>query len=495
MSDILIENNPSADDLWSGIGGHFDSFDQIICEFIDNSISNFIANKSLQKSIVIKIIEEPNNDYSVSIDDSGTGIKDLNSAFCLGSKKGKETPLNEHGFGMKHALASANPNNDDWVVCTRTQGDHDSKTFKMISAPYKIKDFKAKLLSLQDKSWPGALNHSGTYVHFKCSKDLFQTISRGIKGGASRFDTLIEYLVQDLGFIYAGLIKDSCATITIIAIDKTQVSFQREIVAVEPDWEQYYNPPGTGETKVDLGGGTVKLKYEFGSMKASNFAKYYKRNMSSSGLEIRINGRVMAYNLFKEVWGIERHNMYNHFLVRIDIISDDPNRLPITRTSKNGLREGCGKLEKIYEWVLHHMPTPKEDIGGAQDEGDLFDELKKHLVALYPDPKTIEREMNVYKCIKTKIPIDLYVSYLDKVIIFEGKKDQTSVKDVYQLKMYWDGCVLDALSPTEAILISANHPSSVVDLIKHVNNMKDIEGKPYRISVKTWKEMRINYPN
>ena len=110
MEQITLNTFPDSNEIWSGIGGHFDSLGQIINEFVDNSISNFEANNPLLRYIFITLKEVSNNgDVSIRIEDSGTGIKDLDQAFTLGSKKAAESPLNEHGFGLKHALASANP--------------------------------------------------------------------------------------------------------------------------------------------------------------------------------------------------------------------------------------------------------------------------------------------------------------------------------------------------------------------------------------------------
>ena len=491
---IPIKNTPSALDLWKGIGGHFDSFDQILCEFIDNAISNFIANNLVSKTIIVNLHEQPDKSVLVSIEDSGTGIKDLDVAFCLGNKAGGETPLNEHGFGMKHALASANPDNNSWQICTRTQEDFQNQQFKKIEAPYEIEDFGGTLNNTSDESWSGELNGTGTFVKFHCPWELFYTIRKGIPGTITQFSRLLEILSEDLGFIYSGIIQENKATITLQATDKDGNKVQKQVAAVIPDWEQFYQP-GQGQENTDLGGGKVKIKYSFGSMNKSIRNKYYKRNMSSSGLEIRINGRIIIYNLFKEVWGIERHNMYNHLLVAVDLISDNQNALPMTRTSKNGLREGDERFENLLTWVRLKMPTPREDIQGAYDEEDLFKKLEKSKNIHLPDPKTVSREQNVYKNIKAKIPVDLYVHYSDQVIIYEGKKDETSVKDVYQLKMYWDGCVLDGLQPTQAFLISANHPSSVIDLIDLVNKMTDLNGGNYNFQIKTWKQEGIDYPN
>lgn len=71
------------------------------------------------------------------------------------------------------------------------------------------------------------------------------------------------------------------------------------------------------------------------------------RNMLSSGVEIRINGRVLCYNLFKEIWGIEKHNYYNYLLVIIDLKSQNRDALPKTRNSKKWTKRRRFKTRRI----------------------------------------------------------------------------------------------------------------------------------------------------
>lgn len=495
---IMINNMPNAQDLWKGIGGHFDSFDQILCEFIDNSISNFLGHKStINKTIIITLIEEQNDMVSVSVEDSGTGIENLDNAFCLGAQNFPDSPLNEHGFGIKHALASANPNNDNWSVYTRNLDDFKNNQFKIVQAPYMISGFEASLITNQEQAWPGQINGSGTYITFKCKWGLFSTIRKGVKGGNIGFAKMVEILSQDLGFLYAGVIKNNQAIISIKY--KELVSLNDEfcilgINSIDPEWEGFFQPR-CGSTKIDLGGGNLDFKYCFGSIKESkNNYKYYKRNMSSSGLEIRINGRIIAYNLFKEVWGIERHNMYNHLLVTVDLISSNKTVLPSTRTSKNGLREGDPKFIKLLDWVRGKMPEPNKNPSDAYDERDLFKILAESKEIHIPNPKTVLLEKNVFLNIRDKIPVDLYLNYSEEIILYEGKKDHTSVKDIYQLLMYWDGCVIDGLQPTKAILISVSHPSTVKTMIGYINQRIDQNGKNYNFILKTWEEEGVPYP-
>ena len=503
QTSITIENKPKANEIWEGIGGHFDSLGQIINEFLDNCVSNFIGNNTSIRNIIIYLRElSQNGSVEIKIEDSGTGIKNLDAAFTLGSRIAGESPLNEHGFGLKHALASANPENNAWEIYTRTKDDINLNQFKMIQAPYEIENFSGKICS--DEQWPGKLNSTGTIVKFTCSREMYLTIARGIRGGMSNFNSIADVLCEDIGFVYAGLIENSSASITLDITDAQQNHSTRAVGAVTPDWEDFVKP-GSGAEIHDLGNGDVVLEYKFGKINEksnrlefdnSTTRKYYKKNMSSSGVEIRINGRVLSHNLFKEIWGIEKHNSYNYLLVAVNIKSTDAKRLPMTRTAKNGLREGDSRLEELYSWIRSNMPMPIKDISMSDHETDFFEELSENMKKFNPDPnKVIDTEMHVFTSTgnaKDRVRIDLYCKTSYGITVYEGKKDTTTSKDVYQLRMYWDGLVYDGIQPTEGILVAETHPDSVKALISIVNTMKDTNGKNYNFVAKTWAEVGLN---
>lgn len=339
---FTIENSPDADEVWAGIGGHFDNYCQILCEFIDNSLSDFRANPNhIPNEIVIEIKRDENGAHT-KIEDSGTGIKNLDASFTLGSTKAKESPLNEHGFGMKHALASADPLNRTWKIATRTQENYEDGTYTVIQAPYRFK----LPATIEHSNWPGHYNCTGTIVEFTTSETMFETISKGIRGTGSRMEYFINILAEDLGFTYATPIIKGELRITIVYFDDSATQQKKQVEAVQPKWDYVQtakdNPKKLleGFTRQDLGKGEIDIKYKFGMITESEGNKrYYKCNQSSSGVEIRINGRAIEYNIFEEIWCRAKHNIYNSLLIQLDLQSRDSRRLPETRTSKNGLRK------------------------------------------------------------------------------------------------------------------------------------------------------------
>ena len=132
----------------------------------------------------------------------------------------------------------------------------------------------------------------------------------------------------------------------------------------------------------------------------------------------------------------------------------------------------------------------------SDHETDLFEELKKRKLQYNPDPnKVIETEMHVFTSTgntKDRVRIDLYEKTQYGVSIYEGKKDSTTSKDVYQLRMYWDGLVFDGITPDRGILVASEHPESVRGLIQIVNTMRDASGNNYHLETATWADCGLD---
>ncbi|MBT2575936.1 hypothetical protein J7E43_00500 [Bacillus sp. ISL-8] len=488
----MLNSTPSATELWEGIGGHFENLSQVLCEFLDNSISNIISTSSVNRSIIIKILPILDNEkFLISIEDGGQGISNFEPIMRLGDKSVKQSPLNEHGFGLKHALATANPENNNWRICTRTEEDFARQQYREINAGYAF-EYDEMVHLINVAPWPGLQNATGTYIEFTVSKDLFNTLQSGIPGNAG-FSRNLEYLAEDLGYIYAGVLSKGAVNIMIYTNNSTpDIIVQPET----PDWIDFYQSPPPGSVNLDLGDGDVLIEYRFGEMKEGRSVKYYKRNMSSSGIEIRVNGRLLMGNLFKEVWGLENHPSYNHFLGQINIISDIPNRLPKTKTSKNSLRKEDPKLVKILQWIRKIYPTPERKLTNAISEREFIQnlaELKE--LHIRTSSKRIETDFTVYKNIGSPVMVDLYLFDGTDVVLYEAKKNTADVKDFYQLLMYWDGLVSDGGIPTEGILLAPDFSPGVINVINSFNGKSDEQGNNYNFKTKTWKEEGINYPN
>lgn len=485
----MLNSTPNANELWEGIGGHFESLSQVLCEFIDNSISNIISSSSINRSIVIKINPEAEG-YRVSIEDGGEGVPNFEPIMRLGDKSVKQSPLNEHGFGLKHALATANPSNDNWRICTRTTLDLSKQEFREIKAGYAF-EYDELVYNINSNPWPGIQHGTGTYIEFMISKELFYTLQSGIPGNAG-FSRNLKYLAEDLGYTYAGVLSQGAISIIIYTSNPTPDLIVQPLL---PEWVDFYQSPPPGNVNLDLGNGEILIDYRFGEMKEGKSVRYYKRNMSSSGIEIRVNGRLLMGNLFKEIWGLENHPSYNHFLGQINIISDIPERLPKTKTSKNSIRKEDAKLSKLIQWIRNIYPTPEKKLTNAISEREFIQQLAKIKdTHIRTSSKRIETDFTVYRNIGSPVMVDLYLFDGNDVVVYEAKKSTADVKDFYQLLMYWDGLVSDGGSPTEGILLATDFSPGVLNILNTFNNNPDANGNNYNFKTRTWIEEGINYP-
>lgn len=489
---MSIEVLPNPNELWQGIAGYFDTISQVLSEFIDNSISNFKANQSPIKSIQVSLKELNENEIEISVEDTGTGIKNLKPCLTLGDKSAQETPLNEHGFGLKHALASANPSNDKWIILTRTKDDYENGIYKKVESPYAF-SLDIKNIKVAEEKWPGLFNGSGTYIKFVCSRQLFNTIQTGIPGVAG-FDRCIDYLIEELGYTYSGVISSGNVTIVISGKNGNKAL---SVPAVLPEWVDFYSP-GCNNKKLDLSGKgrLTTVYYEFGEMRQSKqYIRHYQRNMSTSGVELRINGRLIIDNLFTEIWGLEKHNSYNHFLVRINLEASSLECLPKTRTSKNSIRPDDPILNGLFEWIRKTCPEPHEKLSSKVSEDQLVEKLENGFsIFIKDETKHIEREFSVFRNIGSPLPVDLYVFDGKQVRLYEAKKDRADVQAIYQLLMYWDGLVSDGQHPDQGVLIATDFSDGVDEIISKFNNRKDEEGNNYCFVKTTWREEGVEYP-
>lgn len=205
-----------------------------------------------------------------------------------------------------------------------------------------------------------------------------------------------------------------------------------------PVWEDAYDPPGQNEIDQPfayLGGRTVKVKYHFGEMREGvPYIRRYRRNIRESGVEIRLNGRMIEHGLFSEVWGIEKHGDYNHFLAKIDLESNDIQDLPATRASKNGFREGDPILGELFEWIRAVMPEPPRELTSKTTERRLVQRLMAITKSVLTAPDAVVTdEKRVFTRTGNPPRADMYVYDGHDVTIYEAKKDTANVQDPYQL--------------------------------------------------------------
>lgn len=492
IAEEIIHNNPTGYGLFAGIGDNFNSAAQAICELADDAISNLRANSDdpdLSMTIVVSF-ENLGDAVEIGVVDGGTGITNLDSALTIACRDGAQTPLNEHGFGLKHALASCDSSpSQQWSIRTRTKKDAAANQYREVTAPYSMgtseEDQPMKVFF-----YPGAGGlpyPTGTAVTVRCPMAKFQTVKPDRKAAQSDFHHLVMYAIEELRYIYAGVLADTGITMKVLEVnggtEKCHI-----LKPLQPTWEE-----GTMKrlenVPYDLGGGQLTIHCRYGNiLPTKSNAIYYKGNMASSGVELRINGRAIEHGLFDRVWGEAIHPSQNRFLVQVDLITDNPAALPATKNTKTSFCEGDPRLKNLLSWIASYVPAPAKDVDSVE-----LRYIKALTAKREKDPSAlrVSREEPVFQKIGLKAKVDLFVGYIDRVAIYEAKAGKTKALDLYQLRMYVDGCALDNKPVDEAVLIAKRHSAEVRELRDILNSLTAPDGRPYNFRLATWDEEGI----
>ena len=206
IAEEIIRNNPTGHGLFAGIGDNFNSVAQVICELMDDAVSNLHANKDnpeLSMTVVLSL-ENLGDAVGITVTDGGTGIADLGSALTIACRDGAQTPLNEHGFGLKHALASCDSSPDQkWSIRTRTKDDAAANQYREVKAPYSMGTSELdKPMKVRFYSGTGDLPHpTGTLISVRCPMAKFRTVKPDRKAAQSDFHNLVRYIIEELRYV------------------------------------------------------------------------------------------------------------------------------------------------------------------------------------------------------------------------------------------------------------------------------------------------------
>jgi Histidine kinase-, DNA gyrase B-, and HSP90-like ATPase len=479
----IFDVTPPASPFWRTQGHHFDSLTQAVCEFIDNAVANFAANPDVAERTVLITIADEGSDLRFHVEDTGTGIADFGVAMRFADTSAAEGEPSEHGVGLKHALAYLNPTNDSWKIATRTAQDLASDSFRVIQSPYQ---FAMADESRPGSEWPGSRTVTGTVVEFRCTQETFATVTRGVPGPVQHFQTKLDYLAEDLSYFYSGLIRRGQLVLTILV----QGAPPRFIGALEPLVVSTIDPPGENQITASWNP-ALKLDYRFVTVRAHpETRRRYKATMSTSGVQLRLNGRVIEDNIFSEVWLREKHNSYNHFLAIIDLVSESKEHRPKTLSTKNGFQRSDPDFTRLLQWIRDVCPEPPKELRASTDENELRDELQRVLSASASSPdRRADPEVPVYVTHSTDPPrVDLVFFDGSLRVLAECKVGSTKLLDFFQLLMEWEGDVADGNHPDEAWLISDSHRDQIHSVIDLWNGRQDQRGKNYVFRLRRWSE-------
>ena len=476
--------------LFKGLANQNMLFHQCICELVDNSI----AAKKDQESFVVNIIfskNQHNANYTLYVVDNSKGMPYaiLRKAMQLGESATEDSRLNEHGFGLKHALATLTKATESWKLWTK-----DFNTNKISSVTYPFQRF----MTIEDNDsfpdLPYMVNDISTIIQAEVSLDYIQSVqgSRGAK--AQDLSKLRTWLLEYLGVTYRGyLLQDQhnnweIEGTIIVSIDNDKKKVSPIEIPMEGDKQN--------EIIVELNGKNYTLYYVAGLIdeKKRNallgglgLKAHYLQNTSTQGIDIRLGKRVIATKQLNNIWDLAPHPKFNEFVAEL-IIPELPRNVLKTVNNKTDIDFDDKDWKKIFDKLKDDYPIPANPRMAIEEE--LRTQWKNKLLDGEPRDNVVT-DKSIWSA---GVEVDVFREKFDtkEITIYELKAGAAKPLDVYQLKMYWDGLVLTQEYPTNGWLICESFTNRIEDMVKKINLMTPQKNsKPYDFTLKTLEELHL----
>jgi len=456
-------------------------FHECLAELIDNSIAANSGSSSLFEIAIAIDYTGFTEIYEIWISDSSGGMgKDLLAkALQPGESATTSDRLNEHGFGLKNALATLTkglslPDGEaPWTLWTRLPGEQQV---------YSVEGPFAEQMEISDErefpSKPSIADNATTVICARVSLEYMRTV-RGRGPLPSLIGTFATRLTEHLGILYRGYLELQQATNQ--ALGKIRLLWDAEDINV-PAIQLPLAETHPQSFSVDIAGESVTCEYIWGVLdeekskvwilgKPTNF--YYLANQPTQGIDIRLGNRTIATRQFEQIWKtpngqdpLARHPSYNHFIGELKIPSLPRGMLTTTNNKTNVNLDDLNWLAIFEILDKTHRPRPNQQ---QLSEADLRNKFVLHLRSFSDD--FVSMEKNVWPMaarvdIFRKSPVGE-----EKITIYELKNRRAQPQDLYQLKMYWDGLCIAGEYPHEGILLCQDFTTVCEEMVAKMNDL------------------------
>ena len=431
-SSSSVEVKPS-DNLFEELGKNSYDYKDLLSELIDNSLAARSDSQKLIVTITILVNESGIKTHFI-INDNAKGIprEKLGSAVSPGMVQTNNS-LNEHGLGMKQAIAALGKLK---YLATRTSDSQNAVLINKLGFGN---------IDVFDYNWD---QPHGTEICVTNLKAIVDTNPTNIT----------RHIVPYLGARYRRYLKEDAPQMEI------RIKIQREDTnAIQNEWfvkanKPIYFNPGTRTnapvfSNFDLSGANWRARFTFGYApkddseyqelgieKPTKFDPYHV-SIKNQGFDIIFHDRVILFHQLSEIKIVEtRHNDFNIVRGEIELVEgfqtaitknlmiQDESFLDLMKKIRdilNGEVAGPGSQPKKY---LEKRAYP-EEIPEALLRDRLANWLKTNPVI---GPKEIVNTEYVVE------GIEGYIDILADNDAWELKTGSVSALEVYQLFMYMD---------------------------------------------------------
>lgn len=328
------------------------------------------------------------------------------------------------------------------------------------------------------------------------------TLQRDGQAPLSDLAEIRNWIMEHIGVTYRGYLENNPATAEPYAKIAVTIGNNENFV---PPIEVPLTLTQTEHIEVELGGTVMTLQYKHGLLDESlrdtlvlgHPTQFnYLGNQSTQGIDIRIGKRVISLAQLPKIWKKRGgkpdppHNHYNYFLGEL-LIPELPGEVLSTLWNKTDLYYEDPNWKTIFA-ALQKFPQEKHD--RALREEKVKKRWAETLESTCPGDR-ISREVNIW-CTGTRI--DVLHESDTKCVVYEVKVRKAAPLNLYQLRMYWDGLVMNGVQPTDGILIAASYSGNLQKMVDALNLMPPpcfpdgSTSKPYNFSLSTLKKKHLD---
>lgn len=459
--------------LFEGLAKQNMLFHQCIGELVDNAIAANLGNVPFLVEIIF--IENSSDDTIVDTyicdQSSGMTLEILKKALQPGIPATTHSRLNEHGFGLKNALATLSGNNGPWKIWARLKG---SSQIFTVEGP-----FRSMMKIRDDEPFPidsFLPTDSSMIIKVSVKKSFMQTV-QGRGAPSENLVILRKWLIEHLGVLYRGYLELDPQTnlpsgsIT-VSIGTDRLKVPPVPVPIADRKRKYFD--------IALNGTVYHLTYNYGTLdevqrdtlvNGEKAKYYYQKNQKTQGIDIRLGKRVISAMQLETIWKTDegqplmRHPSYNEFVGEL-MIPELPRGVLITTNNKTDFNLDDENWEAIFRELREFKPI--KDIR-EKSEAEIRKKWIGMLIATNPRD-TISDNVSVWPT-GTKIDVYRKINTTNEIIIYEIKVGKGSPQHLYQLKMYWDGLVLQGEQPKEGVLLVEDYATNLEQMANLMNQI------------------------
>lgn len=464
LSSRAAKNPINIETIMDAMRGHYGALSPMIMEIADNSSSNYELHR-VGGNIRIRIFRIGDGLVRVTITDDGTGIEDIDAALALGNRQGKKTALNGWGHGIK--------NIPGWDIVVRTTN---AKGSFMVVGPL------VEGVQIQECERFSDLPH-GTEVSFTIEEKMLVASNRRWgskdgKGRISKFFTLVQCVVEDIGLVHGMRMQKLGYSIVVEACDGCEtVEFKvKPLVPVIAPFSRLdesicasRKTMGTKQIPAFNGDGLITLEYCVGTNETEidSIKEYFAPNRAhAQGWYIYMNGRFIGKTATLK--GTKLHNSENGYMGVVNIIVDYAAQAPRTAIAKTGFVEESPDYNRLLDELYELCPNMDQILNRAKrskmTERTLNTQWGSRMIAAGDDVE-----------IHGQVPgtaDEFDILNYTKGILYENKMKAAQSKNVYQIMEYALAYHYEnngRVPFTKAYLCATDLPAETEIAMTHVN--------------------------